>query len=171
VGDAYWRLGRAAEAIELFQQARDLNQQVGNRYGEGVALTNLGAALLDIDRAEEAVGQLEQACKTFGEIGYLDGVGYAMYALGDCYLSLGRDTDAMDCLRQAVISHQAAGSRHRQALTLQSLGRVQARNGLAAEARQSRTQAAAIFDELDDPTRAAEVRAEQDASGILGDSR
>jgi DNA-binding SARP family transcriptional activator len=166
VGDAYWRLGRAAEAIELFQKARDLNRRVGNRYGEGVALTNLGAALLDVDRAEEAVGQLEQACKTFGEIGYLDGVGYAMYVLGDCYLSLGRDTDAMDCLRQAVISHQAGGSRQRQAVTLRSLGRVQARNGLAGEAGQSWAQAAAIFDELGDATQAAEVRAEQAASGI-----
>jgi DNA-binding SARP family transcriptional activator len=166
VGDAYWRLGRAAEAIELFQQARDLNQQVGNRYGEGVALTNLGAALLDVDRAEEAVVQLEQACKTFGEIGYLDGVGYAMYALGDCYLALGRDADAMDCLRQAVASHQAAGSRHRQAVTLQSLGRMQARNGHADDAARSRAQAAAIFDELGDAARAAEVRDEESASGI-----
>jgi DNA-binding SARP family transcriptional activator len=166
VGDAYWRLGRAAETIELFQRARDLNQQVGNRYGEGVSLTNLGAALLDVGRAEEGVAQLEQACKTFEEIGFLDGVGYAMHTLGEAYLSLGRDADAMDCMRRAMASHKAAGSRHRQAVTLQSLGRIQARSGLPAEAGQSWAQAAAIFDELGDANRAAEVRAEQAASGI-----
>jgi DNA-binding SARP family transcriptional activator/Tfp pilus assembly protein PilF len=166
VGDAYWRLGRPAEAIEMFGQARDLNRQVGNRYGEGVALTNLGAALLDLGRAEEAVSQLEQACTTFGEIGYLDGIGYAKYALGDCHLSLGRDAEAMDCFRQAVASHQAAGSSHRQAVTLQALGGVQARNGLVAEAGRSWALALAIFDELGDAARAAEVRAEQDAYGI-----
>jgi DNA-binding SARP family transcriptional activator len=166
LADAYWRLGRAGEAIELFETARDLNRDVGNRYGEGVALTNLGAALLDVDRAEEAVGQLEQACKTFSEIGYLDGIGYAMHTLGECYLSLGRDAEAMDCFRQALASHQAAGSRHRQAVTLHSLAGVQARNGLTAEAGQSRAQAAAIFDEIGDTARAAEVRAGQAASGI-----
>jgi DNA-binding SARP family transcriptional activator len=166
LADAYWRLGRAGEAIELFEMARDLNRDVGNRYGEGVALTNLGAALLDLDRAEEAVGQLEQACKTFSEIGYLDGIGYAMYALGECYVSLGRETEAMDCFRRALAGHQAAGSRQRQAVTLHTLAGVQARNGLTAEAGRSWAEAAAIFDELGDTARAAEVRAEAAASGI-----
>jgi tetratricopeptide (TPR) repeat protein len=150
----------------MFQQARDLNQQVGNRYGEGVALTNLGAALLDLDRAEEGVGQLEQACKTFGAIGYLDGIGYAMHTLGECYEALDRDADAIDAFRQALASHQAAGSRHRQAVTLHSLARVQARNGLAAAAGRSWAEAAKIFDEIGDTNQAAEVRAERAASGI-----
>ncbi len=166
LADAYSRLGRSHEAVELFLRARDLNREVGNRYGEGVALTNLGEALVDIDRAEEAVGHLEQASKTFGEIGYLDGIGYAMHTLGQCYMSLRRDTDATDCLRQAVISHEAAGNRHRQAVALHTLGTVQARSGLSAEAARSWGQAAAIFDQLGDLARAAQVRAEQAASGL-----
>jgi tetratricopeptide (TPR) repeat protein len=166
LADAFERLGRTAEAIDLLQQARDLNRLVGNRYGEGVALVNLGAALLDQGHAEEAVVPLEQAYSTFTEIGYLDGVGYGMHYLGECHLSLGRDAEAMNCLREAVISHQSAGSRHKQALTLRSLGGVQARNGLADEARQSWAQAAAIFDELGDLAQAAQVRDEQVASGI-----
>jgi DNA-binding SARP family transcriptional activator len=166
LADAFERLGRTAEAIDLLQQARDLNRLVGNRYGEGVALVNLGAALLDQGHAEEAVGHLEQAHSTFAEIGYLDGVGYGMHYLGECHLSLGRDADAMDCLHEAVISHQAAGSRHQQALTLRSLGGVQARNGLADEARQSWAQAVTIFNELGDLAQAAQVRDEQVASGI-----
>jgi DNA-binding SARP family transcriptional activator len=166
LADAYSRLGRPHEAVELFRRARDLNREVGNRYGEGVALTNLGEALIDIDRAEEAVGHLEQASKTFGEIGYLDGIGYAMHTLGQCYTSLRRDADATDCLRQAVISHEAAGNRHRQAVALHTLGTVQARSGLSAEAARSWGQAAAIFDQLGDLARAAQVRAEQAASGL-----
>jgi DNA-binding SARP family transcriptional activator len=166
LADVYDRLGRTSEAIELFQQARDLNRDVGNRYGEGVALINLGAAFLYQAHAEQAVGHLEQAHSTFSEIGYLDGVGYAMHFLGECHLALGRDSDAMDCLRQAVISHQASGSRYRTAVSLQTLGGVQARNGLAAQARQSWAQAGAIFDELGDLVQADKVRAEQVASGI-----
>jgi DNA-binding SARP family transcriptional activator len=166
LADAYWRLGRAGEAIELFETARDLNRDVGNRYGEGVALTNLGAALLDVGRAEEAVGQLEQAGKTFSEIGYLDGIGYAMHTLAECHLALGRDGEAMDRFRQALASHEAAGSRHRQAVTLHSLGQVQARSGLLSEAARSWTLAVAIFDDIGDTARSAAVRADQVATGL-----
>jgi hypothetical protein len=49
---------------------------------------------------------------------------------------------------------------------LRFLGRALARNGLAAEANESWTQAAILFEELGDSADAAEVRAEQGASGI-----
>jgi DNA-binding SARP family transcriptional activator len=165
LADAYTRLGRPEEAIELFGRARDLSRATGNRYGEGVAQTNLGDALLDLGRAEEAVGPLEQARITFAEIPYPDGVGYACYNLGRCYQSLGRGQQALDCLQQALSSHRASGSRHRQAVTLRALGAAQADNGQAAEARRSWTEAAAIFDELGDQTQAAQVR--EDLAGGL----
>jgi tetratricopeptide (TPR) repeat protein len=166
LADAYQRLGRANEALGLLRRALDLNRQVGNRYGEGVALVNLGERLLDLDRADEAIDCLQQARRTFADIEYPDGAGWAMYWFGRCFASLGRDAEALDYLRQALASHQAAGNRLRQAVTLRFLGRTQARNGLAAEARESWTQAAAIFDDLGDSVQAAEVRAEQDTSGI-----
>jgi tetratricopeptide (TPR) repeat protein len=89
-----------------------------------------------------------------------------MHILGDCYLSLGRDEEALECLRQSLSSHQAAGNRNRQAVTLRLMATAQIRNGLMAQARESFTQAAAIFADLGDNAQAAEVRAEQVASGI-----
>ena len=70
----------------------------GHRYGEGVALVNLGEALLDLDRADEALDYLQQARRTFAEIEAVDGAGYALCSLGRCYLALGRDADALDIL-------------------------------------------------------------------------
>ena len=102
----------------------------------------------------------------FAEIDYVDGAGYALHILGRGYLSLGRDAEALDSLRQALASHRATGNRRRQAATLRSLGTAQCRAGLTAEARESWAQAAAIFEELGDSAEAAEVRAEQEASGI-----
>jgi DNA-binding SARP family transcriptional activator len=166
LADAYQRLGRADEALGPLRRALDLNRQVGNRYGEGVALVNLGECLLDLDRADEAIDGLQQARRTFAEIEYPDGAGFAMYWLGRCSASLGRDAEALDYLHPALASHQAAGNRLRQAVTLRFLGRIQARTGLAAEARESWTRAAAIFDDLGNSVQAAEVRAEQDTSGI-----
>ncbi len=165
LADAYQRLGRAAEALDVLWRVLDLTRQVGDRFGEGVALVNLGSALLDLDRAEEAVDYLQQARRIFTQIDYADGVGYAMHILGRCYLSLGRGTDALDCLQQALDSHRAAGNRQRQAATLKSLGIAQNRAGLA-EARESLAHAAAIFEELGDSAQAAEVLAERDVSGI-----
>ena len=99
---------------------------MGYRYGEGVALDNLGEALLDLGRAEEAVDL--PACRPAApspRSNYPDGAGYALHNSGRCYLSLGRDAEAMDCLRQALASHQATGNRHRQAVTLRFLGIAQ----------------------------------------------
>ena len=166
LADAYQRLGRADEALDVLWRVLDLTREVADRFGEGVALVNVGSALLDLDRAEEAVGYLQQARRTFTQVDYVDGVGYAMHILGRCYLSLGRDTEALDSLRLALDSHRASGNRQRQAATLKSLGAAQSHAGLAAEAHESWSRAAAIFEELGDSAQAAEVRAEQGISGI-----
>ena len=159
LADAYRALGRRQEALELLHRALDLDREVGYRLGEGVVLVNLGDVLLGLNRADEAIDYLQQARRTFAEIDHADGTGYALYWLGECYASLGRDAEALDCLELALASHQVAGSRYRQAVTLKSLGRVRARGGLVAEARDSWTRAAAIFDDLGDSAQAAEIRA------------
>ncbi len=135
LADAYQGLGRTDEALELWRRALELNRAVGYRYGEGVALVNLGWTLVDLDRAEEGVDYLRQARQTFAEIDYVDGAGYAWHILGRCYLSLGRDAEALDCLRQALASHLASGNRRRQAATLTTLGTAQAGPGLGGRGR------------------------------------
>ncbi len=166
LADTYQWLGRTEEALDLLRRALDLNREVGYRYGEGVALVNLGSTLLDFDRAAEAIDYLLEARRTFAEIDLLDGVGYVLHILGRCYLSLRRDAEALDLLQEALTSHRATGNRRRQAATLRSLGMAQSRVGLAAEARESWGQAAAIFTELGDSAEAEEVRAEQAESRI-----
>jgi tetratricopeptide (TPR) repeat protein len=166
LADAYEALGRGEEAIGLLRRALDLNRELGHRYGEAVVLGNLGAALLHLDRLDEAIGFLDQSRGAFGDIGYPDGAGYALHNLGRCFLSLGRGADAVERLQQALASHRAAGNRNRQAVTLRSLAQAQAHTGRPAQACESWATAAAIFDELGDSVQAAEVRAEQDASGI-----
>jgi DNA-binding SARP family transcriptional activator len=168
LADIYNWLGRTDEALDLYRHSLELNREVGQRYGEGIALVNLGWTLVDADRAGEAIDQLylPQARRIFAEIGYADGEGYALTILGRCYLSAGRDAEALDSLREALTCHRTTGNRRRQAATLRSLATAQCRVGLTAQARQSWAEAAAIFDELGDSAEAAQVRAEQEASGI-----
>ena len=166
LADAYRALGRLTEVLEMQRRALAVNRAVGYRFGEGIALVNLGDVLLNLSRADEAIDWLQQARRVFAEIEEADGTGYSLYWLGRCHASLGRDAAALEYGQQALASHRAAGNQQRQAITLSFLGQVQARNGLAADARESRFQAAAIFDDLGDTAQAAQVRAEQDASGI-----
>ena len=91
-------------------------------------------------------------------------MGYALYHLGRCCHALDRGQDALDCLQRALSSHRDSGNRHRQGVTLRALGAVQAGRGLGAEARHSRAEAAAIFDELGDMTQAAQVRGDMAGS-------
>jgi len=146
--------------LEMQRRALEVNRAVGYRFGEGVALVNLGDVLLNLDRADEAIDWLQQARRVFAEIEEADGTGYSLYWLGRCHASLGHDAEALEYLQQALASHRAAGNRQRQAVTLSFLGQVQARNDRAAEARESLFQAAVIFDDLGDTAQAAQVRAE-----------
>jgi tetratricopeptide (TPR) repeat protein len=152
LADAYEELGRREEAVALLRRALDLNREVGHQYGEAVALGNLGAALVHLHRAEEAAPILEEACAAYAKIDFRR-AGYVLHSLGECFGSLGRDDEALDCLARSVACHQAVGNRLQQAFTLKSLAVVQASRGLIAQARESRTQAAAIFDELGDVSR------------------
>lgn len=161
LSDAYVVLGRTDEALDLLGRALDLSREVGYRFYEGVALNNLAEAYLDLGRPEEAIGCLLQARRTFTEIDLPHGVGYALHNLGRCYLLLTRDTEALGYLQEALVVHQANGDRHREAFTLRFLGTAEARLGLTADAQESWTRAAAIFDDLGDAAQAAEVRAEQ----------
>jgi DNA-binding SARP family transcriptional activator len=166
LADAYQRLGRTDEALDLYRRSLELNRQIGYRFGEGIALGSLGWTLLDLNRAGEAIDYLRQALEAFEEIDYADGTGYALHILGRCYLSLGRNAEALDCLQRALASHLATGNRRMQAATLRSLGTAHQRAGLAAEARESWTQAAVIFEGLGDGAEAAEVRAELAAADV-----
>jgi hypothetical protein len=44
-------------------------RETGDRHGEGLALTNLGAALREVDRFEEAVTACQEAAVIFRETG------------------------------------------------------------------------------------------------------
>ena len=160
LADAYRSLGRPEEALDLLRRALEVNHELGYRFGEGIALVNLGDVLLNLNRAEEAIEYLQQARRTFAEIENADGTGYAFYWLGRCHASLDRGPAALDCLRQALTSHQVAGNRRRQAVTLRFLGQTQARLGLPGQARESWAQSVAIFDDLGDSAQADQVRAE-----------
>jgi tetratricopeptide (TPR) repeat protein len=159
LADAYEELGRREESIVLLRQALEVNRRIGRLYGEVVALTNLGFALMQLGQLQEAAGYLEEACAVSARADNVPG-GYALHRLGECYLLLGRDDDGLECIAQAVDAHLRLGNRFQQALTLKALAAAQSMHGMTDQTQASLLAGAAIFDELGDHEKAAELRAE-----------
>jgi tetratricopeptide (TPR) repeat protein len=55
----YWRLGRAAETIDLLTEALDAHRRTGRTAGEAVTLANIAAARLELARSFEASAAAE----------------------------------------------------------------------------------------------------------------
>ena len=157
LADAYQDLGRGEEAVVLLRRTLELARELQSVYDEAIALTNLGDALLRLGHVEEAAQILEDAHALDAKMDHLRG-GYALHSLGDCYIHLGRFEEALTCLGQAIEIHQTLGNRLQQAFTLKTLAVAQSRQGMTKQAQESRLAAAAIFDELGDYERAAELR-------------
>ena len=135
----------------------------GTRYGEAIALTNLGEAYLHLGRTDDAVGSLQQAREIFAAVGDARGEGYAMHHLGQALLDRGEIRDALGQLGQALAIRQASGERLAEAQTLRLLGTAQLAAGRADECRRSWTRAISLFEALEDQPQADEVR-----SGLSG---
>jgi DNA-binding SARP family transcriptional activator len=160
LADAYIELGRPADALEPLKRALALEIDVGHRYGQGITLTNMGEAYLDLGRPEDAIESIHEARSIFVELKTRRGEGYAAHNLGRAYLDLGRPDEAVGHFRAALAAREATGERYWQAMTLLFLGRAYRRIGKIDDARRAWDDARAIFEDLKDETKAAEIRAE-----------
>jgi tetratricopeptide (TPR) repeat protein len=79
--------GRTAEALALFEAARDLAERAGDEFVEGLMLTNVGWSRLALGEAHpEFFTRQLQITLSFGSE---DGVGYAFEGLAACEIVLG----------------------------------------------------------------------------------
>ena len=60
---------RFEEAITAHQDAAAIFRETGDRHGEGMALNNLGLALVEVRRFEEAISACQDAAAFFRETG------------------------------------------------------------------------------------------------------
>lgn len=165
LADAYVRLNRSDEALDPLRLALRIFREIGHRRGEGISLENLGELYLNIGRTDEAIRSLRQAHEIFSAIGELRGEGYAQHNLGQALLGSGRPDEALDHLRSALKLRRSTGDRREEAETLSLLGTAQRDCGLIAETREYWAAAITLFEALEEPGRAAELRAKLAAPG------
>ena len=75
-------MGEPRKAIEYYEQALKIAQEIGDRRGEGADLGNLGNAYADLGETRKAIEYYEQALKIAREIGDRRGEGNGLGNLG-----------------------------------------------------------------------------------------
>jgi tetratricopeptide (TPR) repeat protein len=68
LGNAYRSLGDIDRAIQYYERARVILQEIGNRSSEGIALWNMGLMLNQLGDRERAIDSARAALKIFEEI-------------------------------------------------------------------------------------------------------
>lgn len=122
LGPAYRELKRFEDALDCFQQALELWQEIGDREGRGWTLYNLGDTCREIGRLDDAVGYFQRSLALSREAGERWGEGWVLNMLGDTCRQLGRLTEAVEYLRQSLPIRREIGDRVGEGWTLNMLG-------------------------------------------------
>jgi class 3 adenylate cyclase/tetratricopeptide (TPR) repeat protein len=105
LGEAYWRLGRFAEAIETLQGVTELGERVGFRFYRGSALRLLGEVTADADPTREGLARaadyFEQSIAVLDAIGAANELALAYAGYGLLCRRRGDPTTAISYLTQA----------------------------------------------------------------------
>ncbi|MBE9080364.1 CHAT domain-containing protein [Romeria aff. gracilis LEGE 07310] len=112
------------EALQSFQQALALYQNIDDQRGEAVSLSNIGGIYLSLGQYERSIEFLQQASAIDHAIGYLPGEAVTLGRLGLAYESLGRYERAIEFYQQALKITREINDRSSQASILSNMSLV-----------------------------------------------
>jgi len=122
LGIAHLDLRQYKEALECYQHALHICQEIDDPWGEAIALLALGRAYLYLGQYEEALDHSQHALRIFQEIDDPWGQTRALLTIGHIHRKLHRFEDALDYFQRTLnvvrpIRHQSG-----EAMTLHNLG-------------------------------------------------
>ncbi len=124
VGTSHHRLSEVQKAIEYYEQRLSIAREIGDRYGQGIALGNLGIAYKDLGKIQKAIGYYEQRLAIAHELGDRHGEGKVLGNLGNAYSHLGKSQKAIEYFEKILIVFRELGDRRGEGATLGNLGRT-----------------------------------------------
>jgi tetratricopeptide (TPR) repeat protein len=125
LGEAYWRLGEAREALRCHEQALTLARQGGNPQREARCLTNIGAVYWSLGQPQEALTYIQQALALFRRLATRDdrwGEATCLGHLGVAHHQLGEAREAITYGKQHLQLARELGDRRGEARALINLG-------------------------------------------------
>ncbi len=123
-----------AAAIEGFERARTLFQQIGDCHGEAVADASVGVLHVPLGRYDVAAERLPRVLPVLREAGDLQVQAFVLRGMGTLHLDLGRAGEAVDCFAEALELARRTGYRYAEANILRWLAAARMDQGHADEA-------------------------------------
>jgi tetratricopeptide (TPR) repeat protein len=168
---AYWKLGRAAETIELLTEALDAHRRSGRSAGEAVTIANIGVARLQLARSGDAVTDAAAIREQRQEALRLLSQGRDMHRalhdrrneaetcrrIAEAYRDLGDLDPAAAHARQAITLAREAAFQPFEISARSTLATVLVRLGDSEQGLAEHTRARDLAGEAADPAQQAEI--------------
>ncbi len=126
--------GDYAATLTLAAQSRARYRQLGDRWGEAMALNVAGVAHFDRSEFDAAQQLYRQALAHFGALGDARYAAKVLHNLATSYDLTGDHTQALENFQRALAIHQANGEQWSEALARNSIGFVYINLGMYAAA-------------------------------------
>ncbi len=136
------------QALDYYQRALAIQQEIGDRAGEGNTLYNIGTIYWTLGQHEQALVYHQRALTIQQEIGDRAGEGYTLDNIGSVYGSLGENEQALDYHQRALAIQQEIGDRRGEGKTLNKIGLAYEQLGLVSEAIAFYQQAADVVESI-----------------------
>jgi tetratricopeptide (TPR) repeat protein len=150
LGITYADSGHMHQAIECYEEALAINQQIGDRHAEGIALGNLGAAYRHLGQTKRAIECCERALAIHQGLGDRHAESATLGNLGNGYEALGDFRRAIEFHEKALEIDRATGDSHGEGQDLGNLGNASLRLGDVPRAIEYYGQALSIHREIGD---------------------
>jgi len=150
LGLCHMDLEQIDQAFELFEEARRISEDMGDRTGLAEACSYLGDCHNSIRQYGMAVGLYEQARAICEEEGDIAGHGRLCGNLGDCHLMMGQYDKAIERQHRALAIAKEVSDSRAEGLACNILGKCYFLLGFFRKAVQFHEQSQTIFKELGD---------------------
>ena len=149
-GNQQFQVSQYREALQSWQKALDIFQQIGDRGGVAKSLNNLGNAYYSLGDYRKAIEFYQQSLAIYQEIRDRGGVAKSLGNLGLAYDSLGEYTKAIEFHQQSLAIKQEIGDRGGVANSIMNLGSTYYSLGEYTKAIEFHQQSLAIKKEIGD---------------------
>ncbi len=160
IGEVYARQGRLDEALAVFDRVGPVLQELGDRRWAAMTTLRRGEVRARQGHLDEALTALEQARGVFRETGDRRFQAITTASLGTLRAQQGQLQDALAAFDQAIPVFEELGDRLRLAETLRDRGKARATGGERALAAGDLRAALSLFQTLERPDDAQQLRAE-----------
>ena len=155
LGEAHMELARIEEALAMFNEARAIFIEIGDRACEGDCAVNVGRSLHLIGHHDEAVAQLTRGLELCNATGRVEYGALARLYLGDAHLAAGRTAEAVVAIDAAREVFETQGLHQ---LWMAHWALARAKHGNPDEARAHAERAAEALRALIDQAASSPVR-------------